>query len=127
MIAFLVVLAFLPAATGCSTWQGVIPGPDESSAADQLMGKHVRVYVGEAMYDFVVAEMEYPYIRGLSDATQTPVEIDLRKVTRLEMREVSGGSSAAAVVVVVLACVALFALFAEAMNNTEPDVTVTNR
>lgn len=90
----------------CSSWKGV-PLDKVTSGEKQLVGKEVRFHKAGAVWELLVHEVELPMVRGVSKATKTPVELDLREITLLEVKEINGWTTFLVVAVAVTLVVIL--------------------
>ena len=89
LISAFLLLTFT-ATVGCTTWKPM-PATDAEITADeaeQLVGKWVRFYTDDGELTITVKRVEYPYVSGDSKLTG-PIQVDLRRVHRIEVSSFS--------------------------------------
>src|SRR5262245_3157985 len=81
--ALLVVAVYL---TSCSKWEYVPNSPKPDLNTD-LLNQHVLFTEKEKTWDLYVMDVKYPFVRGpfFSDRTGNMQEVDLRRVTTLQV------------------------------------------
>ena len=125
---FFTLAVFGPFSVGCSSWHIVASKHRQTTPEDfirtvqplELEGKVVRLYregrVGDNVVKLRVREVELPYVRGKHTIRETPIEVDLREISMIEVREIEGWKTA--IILVSVAAVVGIVILATAGDDS---------
>jgi hypothetical protein len=104
---------------GCSSWHDV-PVENISPENNSLLNQRARFYENTRMWDIYVQKIEFPFVSGapVNDRYGPLLDVDLRKITKIEVYGFDGTQTAVGVAVAVVAVAFLVVIFAAIVSST---------